>query len=294
MTITANPSQASPSKEQQSRRRRHPGIVAAVAVLAAGAGIGIGLAVSGGGASSGPASPSVASGYSYYQSMMGRYGLGSGSMMGGSNYGWMMGQSGYTWMMGGGSAPGWMTGGTLPGFMMGTSTDMGKVMGQLFADAPGPRVSAAQATAVGNQVPAGAVVDRTANRITFSGQRADVAVVASPAGNPDETFRVAGLVDPTIVVARGAQVNIEVVNADPDTAHGLVVTAASASGSWMPMMTASPAFSGSALWFLPNPTSAGMHTGSLNFTATHPGTYQYLCPVPGHAQKGMVGALVVS
>jgi plastocyanin len=61
----------------------------------------------------------------------------------------------------------------------------------------------------------------------------------------------------------------------------------------MPMMTARPAFTGSALWFLGNPTSAGMHAGTLTFTAATPGTYQYLCPVPGHARDGMVGAFTV-
>ena len=55
-----------------------------------------------------------------------------------------------------------------------------------------------------------------------------------------------------------------------------------------------PAFTGSALWFLGDPTTAGMHTGTLTFTATTPGTYHYLCPVPGHAQKGMTGTFTVS
>jgi nitrite reductase (NO-forming) len=62
----------------------------------------------------------------------------------------------------------------------------------------------------------------------------------------------------------------------------------------MPMMTAPPAFPGSALWFLGNPTGAGMHAGTLTFTATHPGTYRYLCAVPGHARKGMTGTFIVT
>jgi nitrite reductase (NO-forming) len=37
-----------------------------------------------------------------------------------------------------------------------------------------------------------------------------------------------------------------------------------------------------------------MHAGTLTFTATTPGTYQYLCPVPGHAQQGMTGTFNVS
>jgi len=97
-----------------------------------------------------------------------------------------------------------------------------------------------------------------------------------------------------VIVPAGARVSIEVVNADPDTAHGLVITASRDTQSWMPMMTARPAFSGSALWFLGNPTSAGMHAGTLTFTASRPGTYRYLCAVPGHARKGMTGAFIVS
>jgi uncharacterized cupredoxin-like copper-binding protein len=101
-------------------------------------------------------------------------------------------------------------------------------------------------------------------------------------------------VNPTISVNAGTRVIMEVVNADPDTAHGLVVGATGSASSWMPMMTIAPAFAGSALWFLGNPTSAGMHAGTLSFTAATPGTYQYLCPVPRHAQKGMVGTFVVA
>jgi len=41
-----------------------------------------------------------------------------------------------------------------------------------------------------------------------------------------------------------------------------------------------------------------MHTGTLTFTAATPGTYHYhyhyLCPVPGHAQKGMTELVTVS
>jgi len=62
----------------------------------------------------------------------------------------------------------------------------------------------------------------------------------------------------------------------------------------MPMMTSQPAFVGSASWFPGNPTTAGMHTATVAFTAVTPGTYHYLCPVPGHARNGMTAALAVS
>jgi rusticyanin len=167
-------------------------------------------------------------------------------------------------------------------------------MGALFAGAPGPRVSAAAAARLGSTVPAGATVNRAAREITFSGTTARITAVASPAGGPDETFRIAGLVNPAITVRAGTRVSIQVINADPDTAHGLVIASRNAGASWMPMMTTSPAFTGAALWFLGNPTSAGMHQATLGFTAATAGHYSYLCPVPGHAQKGMTGSFTVS
>jgi rusticyanin len=290
--------------------RKRNMFLAGVAVLAA-AGLGAGVATAAGSSGKSPAPAAAASpaaytspSYSWYQSMMsGRYGNGTGtSMVGGSSfgsYGWMMSPAGYQWMTGAGTAsPGWMAGGTLPAMMssegmMGGGTDPGKVMGALYANAPGPRVSAAQATALGSQAPAGAQVSKAANTITFTTTTVRLAIIASPSGSPDETFRVAGLVNPRIIVPVGAQVTIQLVNADPDTAHGLVITASGASASWMPMMTARPAFTGAALWFLGNPTSAGLHEDTLTFTATAPGTYHYLCPVPGHAQKGMSGIITV-
>jgi plastocyanin len=73
-----------------------------------------------------------------------------------------------------------------------------------------------------------------------------------------------------------------------------VITAGSGQSSWMPMMTDLPAFPGSALWFLGDPTAAGMQAGTLTFTAAAAGSYRYLCPVPGHAQKGMTGTFTVT
>ena len=94
-------------------------------------------------------------------------------------------------------------------------------------------------------------------------------------------------------VPAGAHVTIELVSAGAGMAHGLAVMPAGAARSAMPMMTAAPSFSGAALWFLGRPTAAGMHAATMAFTATAPGSYQYLCPVPGHAQQGMAGTFAV-
>jgi len=281
------------------KRTRLAAVISTAAFTAAGLGAGVAIAACG---STAPA-PAAASThgdstYSYYRSMMGRLdsgSSGSSGMMGGTpSRSWMMGTTGYRWIMGGVDAPAWMRGQALPGFMMGTSSDPGTIMGALFANAPGLRISPAQATRLGGQMSAGATVSRTQHKITFSGTSVRLTILASPAGGKDETFRIAGMTNPTIVVKTGTHVSIEVINADLSAAHGLVVTFSGATSSWMPMLTTQPAFPGSALWFLGNPTSAGMHAGTLSFTASTPGTYRYLCPVPRHAQKGMTATFIVT
>jgi rusticyanin len=277
-------------------RTRITALVSAAVIAAAGLGAGAAIAIRGAstpapaGATISPDGP----GYSYYRSMMGRY-VGA-TMMGGSagSYQWMMGAAGYRWMFGGTAAPAWMRGARLPESMMGTSGNPGQVMGRLWADAPGLRVSPAQAARDGNQTPAGARIDRTARTITFTATSVHLTVLASHANGPDKTFRIAGMVNPAVTVPDGAKVSIQVINADADTAHGLVIASAAAGSEWMPMMTAAPAFPGSALWFLADTTSAGMHAATLTFTAGSPGSYRYLCPVPGHASDGMAGLFTVT
>jgi rusticyanin len=267
-------------------------VLAGTAMLA-GLAAGVAFAASGspGQPATTPASSAAyaAPGYSWYRSMMsGYYG---GTMMGGPSYGWMTSETGYQWMSGAAGAPGWMRGGTLPGAMMGASANPGTVMGTLFASAPGPRVSPATAERLASQVPAGARVNWADSTITFTGQNVTLTVLASPS-MPAGSFRIAGMTNPAISVPTGAHVTIQLINADVGMAHGLVITAGTAQ-SPMPMMNAVPAFTGSALWFLGNPTDAGMHAGTITFTATTPGGYQYLCPVPGHARDGMAGAFTV-
>jgi hypothetical protein len=286
------------------KRTRLAAVIGTTAFAAAGLGAGAAI----GGCTSAahapaPASTSSGSAYSYYRSMMGRLDSGSSGgsgMMGGpSSRSSMMGAAGYRWMMGGVAAPAWMQGHVLPAFMMGsssmmgTSSDPGTIMGALFANAPGPRVSQAEAARLGRLIPAAATVSRAQQRITFSGATARFTVLASPAGGPVEAFRIAGMTNPVIVVPAGTHVSIQVINAGSGAAHGLVITASTASSSWMPMMTARPAFGGSALWFLGDPTSAGAHTGTLTFTAGARGTYRYLSPVPGQARRGMTGTFIV-
>ncbi len=92
-------------------------------------------------------------------------------------------------------------------------------------------------------------------------QSVDIAVVASPS-MPSGNFRAAGPSNPIFVVPQGARVRVEFVNADPHIAHGFVVATQAAGSAVMRMMTAKLAFSRSALWFIGDPTSAGLHAAT--------------------------------
>jgi rusticyanin len=290
MTITDRTSSAHPPAP--SARRPLRGVLvaaAAVALLAVGAALGWAAARD----DDSPAADFPGAAPSamrvYYDAMMGRNRWGH-QMMGGTSPEQLRGDRGFAWMMGGAHAPGWMHGGSLPRMMMMGNADPGTVMGRLFADAPGDRVSPAQAAALGEQVPPGAVADVEANTLTFTGPTVDLAVIAASA----HSFRVAGMTNPTISVRVGSTVTLTFVNADDDTAHGLVVTATEPPYAPMPMMTAAPAFTGAAVWFLGDPTAQGMHESTITFTAAESGSYRYLCPVPGHARAGMVGVFAVT
>lgn len=204
-------------------------------------------------------------------------------------YGGMMGAGGngadFAGMMGG-------PGGGYRG-MMGQDP-AGTMMGAAMANGGSQTVSPAEAQSLGDSVPAGATVDRAQNQLVFHTTDVQLAVLGSPQGGPDMTFRIAAIADPTIVVPKGAKVTVQFVNADADTAHGWLLTAAQRSFPYMGMMAGPPAFPGAFAVPLGDPTAAGMPTETITFTAGQSGKYTYLCPVPGHAQQGMHGVFEVT
>lgn len=170
-------------------------------------------------------------------------------------------------------------------------TFIGQEAGKRLAGNAPLTVDAAQVRTLGNQVPAGATVDACADRITFTTTSVSFAVEAVPPNNPDMTFRIAGLVDPAIVVPLGAKVTVEFVNADTDQAHGWVV------GRTQPPfgfgVRAPVAFPGAYAAVIGNPTAGGQGARMTYFTADAKGSYAYYCPMPGHAEMGMNGAFIV-
>jgi rusticyanin len=151
-------------------------------------------------------------------------------------------------------------------------------------------LSPVDADAQAAQVPAGATVNRAANRVVFGTTAVHLVVEASPPSGTDMTFRIAGLTDPTVEVPAGAVVTVQLINADSDTAHGFEVSTAQPPFDDIPR--AGLAFPG-AIVVVPL-QQGGYATGDTTFTAGTPGSYHYLCPIPGHAQQGMYGVFTVT
>ena len=205
-----------------------------------------------------------------------------GSVAGGTGPGWFGAHSAADGSGVGGGTPGWGIGGMGPGLMgFGGGAGVG-----------GQPVAPGEAASLGAAVPAGATLDRASNTITFTGTSVALIVLASPSDGPDETFRIAGLTNPTLVMPRGAQVTLRLVNADAGMVHNWLIANAQPPSPYVAMM-AGPVVFGAIAPVLAEATSSGLPSATLTFTASASGRYTYLCAVPGHAQQGMYGGLVV-
>ncbi len=192
--------------------------------------------------------------------------LGAGSM------------GGPTGMMGGGTTGYWMTG----------SSMMGGGTGARGA------ISNARLSAVVRQGRQGASVDATTNTVTYTGHTVTLVALASPHGKPNMTWEIDGLVNPTVVIPTGAQLDVVLVNTDWGYMHGFELTTTPPPYPYMAMMGISSDF---LIMPLPprtakNTAAAAYFTERASITTTS-GTYHYLCPVPGHAAAGMFGTIEV-
>ena len=195
----------------------------------------------------------------------------------------------------GSSNPGMSMGGGGPNAGAGSSSSLaqsiGRQAGTAMAGMAPQTVSLAQTRALSDQVPAGASVDKASNTITFTDGSVSFTVVAVPPGGPDMTFRVAGLTNPALIVPAGAQVTVQFINGDTDEAHAWMITSEQPPFSFYQPKT--PAISGAFSGLIGDPTASGQGASTFTFQAGPAGTYQYICPMPGHAQMGMHGAFIV-
>lgn len=85
-------------------------------------------------------------------------------------------------------------------------------------------------------------VDAKADTVTYGGTEVTIDMVAVQPGHHDQTYVVAGLTDPTLIVPRGATVHLTLVNMDygDNMEHGLILTPAPPPYPSMSMMYTGP------------------------------------------------------
>ena len=142
-------------------------------------------------------------------------------------------------------------------------------------------------------------IDARSHTVLFSGTNVTIDLIAMQPGHPDQTFEVAGLTNPTLVVSRGAVVRLSLVNMDyGDTMeHGLILTQVPPPYPYRLRKDKGPILA-QIMPLLPwrsekAVVQARYATLSTTFVARQPGTYWYVCPTPGHAEQGMYGRFIV-
>ena len=179
---------------------------------------------------------------------------------------------------------------------------------------PSGTMGIGQAIALMKALPDYAKVNTSANTITYGSQSVSILVLAAmgddaanitgvepPNYATGDVFMVGGLIDPTLVFQRGANVNFTFVNIDDDMYHNFVLTTISPPYSYMMMASGGmgPGMMYEFISAMPLMAPANYQQGyayaySYSLTMNGAGDYWYVCTYPGHAQSGMYGEIITS
>ena len=203
-----------------------------------------------------------------------------------------------------------------PGGIVGVTASQG---GQFFGGmanmmtTQGQTISVDQAVQMMKDIPQYTNVLSANNTITFGSQNVRLVVLATDheeASNltanaprsyaPDDVFVIYGLVNPTLVVPRGAAIRVTVVNLDKDMYHNFVIATPSPPYPYVAMQGMMNWQQRQGPWimmtpFLP-PADHGqgvVHEYSYTMALDSQTNLWYLCTYPGHAQTGMYGKVLV-
>lgn len=126
--------------------------------------------------------------------------------------------------------------------------------------------------------------------LTYGGDSIRILVLMGPMskGLSMYSFVIDNFTNPTLVLPRGAEVTMLVVNVDTDGYHGLTLTTVPPTYPYNLMPTMMDSFASSSV--LPPSSSSGFASQQISFTVD--GGMYYVCPVPGHAQSGMYGQIM--
>ncbi len=157
-------------------------------------------------------------------------------------------------------------------------------------------------------LPEYAQISKDSNTITFNSQNVIISALSMmgddaknmtgaslPSYAKDDVFVIGNIIDPTLVIKAGTQLNITSINLDEEMAHNFVIMTAAPPYSYMPMHSMMYGGIVSMMPVLPNADKKIGYAYEMSYqvTISQPGTYWYVCTYPGHAEDGMYGKMVV-
>ncbi|MHB1834561.1 MAG: sulfocyanin-like copper-binding protein [Solirubrobacteraceae bacterium] len=132
--------------------------------------------------------------------------------------------------------------------------------------------------------------------VTYPRRQVTLVALGAPGNRPGMYWQIDGLDGPggpTVSVAEASTITVDFADGDPGHPHGFELTTAAPPYPRMAMMAGRIAAPGALIMPVPAPKGRLWHAATVTFRAPPPGTYYYICPVPGHAAQGMWGKLVV-
>ncbi len=181
-----------------------------------------------------------------------------------------------------------------PGGGSGMMGGLGGMMGggaDIAGGAPGGLVPARQMAALA--ATEARTVLRQGSTLTYRSHRVRLVALGAPGARPGMYWQVDGAINPTVSVPAGSVITVDFADGDPGQPHGFELTTAAPPYARMAMMAGPIAAPGAFIMPVPPPKGTLWYAATVTFRAPAPGTYYYLCPVPGHAQQGMWGKLIV-
>ena len=187
------------------------------------------------------------------------------------------------------------------GGMMGTGSGTmgaaGGMMGggsDIASGAPGGLVTASRMQTLAAQAARSAT--RTGQTLTYHTKQVTLVALGAPGNRPGMYWQIDGVDGPhgpTVSVPAGATVTVDFADGDPGHPHGFELTTAAPPYDRMAMMQGRIAAPGAFIMPVPPPKGNLWYAATISFKAPSPGTYHIICPVPGHAQRGMWATFVV-
>ena len=183
------------------------------------------------------------------------------------------------------------------GMMGGDDVSGGGMMGggsEIANGAAGGLVPASRVEALATK--ARRTGDQTGSTLTYRRHHVTRVALGAPGNRPGMYWQLDGVDGPrgpTVSVSAGAVITVDFADGDPGHPHGFELTTAAPPYPRMAMMAGRIATPGAFIMPVPPPEGNLWYAATVSFHAPPAGTYDIICPVPGHARQSMSAKLVV-